>query len=64
MPRSATGPVEPPSLEIRGDDQSPVGEINLTHKLPGSSRRPGAAVSTGVPWQERKRETKSKRASM
>ena len=29
------GPVEARSLEIRGGDQSPVGEINLTHKLTG-----------------------------
>ncbi|KAG7206885.1 hypothetical protein KM043_000785 [Ampulex compressa] len=35
------------TLEIRGGDQSPAGEINLSHKLPESSRRPGVAVSRG-----------------
>lgn len=51
-----TGPVEAGgSLEIREGDQSPVGEINLTHKLSGSSRRPRVAVSTGVSAGEEKR---------
>lgn len=53
---SATGPVEASgSLEIREGDQSPVGEINLTHKLSGSSRRPRVAVSTGDSAVEEKR---------
>ena len=62
---SATGPVEGGgSLEIREGDQSPVGEINLTHKLSGSSRRPRVAVSTGDSARGRKREAKSERASV
>lgn len=51
-------------MEIREGDQSPVGEINLTHKLSGSSRRPRVAVSTGDSARGRKREAKSERASV
>ncbi|KOX73606.1 hypothetical protein WN51_13683 [Melipona quadrifasciata] len=54
------GPVGRPK-NSPGGDQSPVGEINLTHKLPGSCRRPRVAVSTGMPRCERGKERRRAR---